>query len=115
MTNMDRTLRDQSRELRAEESTSRTPLTALATAMDFCTCALLATVPDSVTRPFFVVTLMSPDLMPSVVASSLFTLVVIHVSVTGCCDDFALVSVLPAYADATPPHTNASPNAIAHS
>jgi len=50
---------------------------------------------------------------PSVVASSVLTFVVIHVSVTGCSEDFALMSALAAYAPPTPPHASAIPNAIA--
>src|SRR5262249_4730700 len=79
---------DQSFDDSADESTLCTPFTDLATATDFCTCAFVSTTPDSVTMPFLVVTLMSFDEMPLVVASSAFTFVVIHVSVPGC-DDFS--------------------------
>jgi hypothetical protein len=79
-------IRSQLREVNADESTRCTPLTAFATAIDFCTCAFVSTTPDSVTLPFVVVTLMSVEGIPFVAISSALTFVVIHPSVPGWTD-----------------------------
>src|SRR3569833_687815 len=104
---------DQSFDDSADESTLCTPFTDLATATDFCTCALVSTTLDSVTLPFLVVTLMSLDEMPFVVASSAFTFVVIQVSVPGCADLSGEVDIASA-ANTTPvvPSASATPSVV---